>query len=106
VVVAVRAEETADVPVMYLGREVARTDACGAAHVLMSAPPNTRVTIELRTTGAAGGRLRPQNPSLIFVVPDRDEIVAFDQRFTLEPVARRPRPVVHESAPDRGPVRL
>jgi hypothetical protein len=106
VVVVVRARDAADVPVVYLGREMARTDASGAAHVLLTAAPNARVTIELRTNGVAGGRLRPQNPSLVFVVPDRDEIVAFDQRFALEPVARRPRPAVHEETPDPGPIRL
>ena len=39
IVVAVAAENGAGLPVLYLGREVARTDASGAASVLLHAVP-------------------------------------------------------------------
>ena len=97
VVVAVRADGGANLPVLYLGREVARTDGAGAAHVLLQLKPDEPFDLVLGTQDNAS--LRPQNPFASFVVKERDEVFVFDQRFELEKkkVARGGR---------RGPVKI
>lgn len=82
VVVAVRADGGANLPVLYLGREVARTDGAGAAHVLLQLKPDEPFDLVLGTS--ENERLRPQNPFASFVVKERDEVFVFDQRFELE----------------------
>jgi hypothetical protein len=102
-VVAVRAERGAHLPLKYLGREVARTDAAGAAHVLLEVEPNRPVSLTLDTSAAEHARLRPQNPELKLMMPAHDEVALFEQSFTLAEVdkpRRRPPP-----AP-RGPTRI
>lgn len=84
VVVAVRAENGADVPVMHLGKEVGRTDESGAAHILLRLKPNETFELQLETSDKAFDRLRPQNPSATFIVKQQDEVFAFDQKFTIE----------------------
>lgn len=84
VVVAVRADNGKDLPVMHLGREVARTDESGAAHVLLTVPPNQLVQLKLSTDDPAAKDLRPQNPIASFEVKDRDEVLVFDQKFKVE----------------------
>ena len=82
VVVAVRAKQGAGLPVMYLGREIGRTDASGAAHVSLELKPNTRFRLRLDTSNRE--RLLPRSPAAVFQVPDRDELLIFDQAFTLK----------------------
>jgi hypothetical protein len=88
IVVAVRATQGPDLPVMYLGKEVARTDASGAAHVQLRLHPEERFELMLSTEGREQ-RLRPENPTAVFVAKDRDEILFFDQRFEVEKPKRR-----------------
>lgn len=97
VVVAVRADNGANLPVMYLGREVAHTDSAGAAHVMFKLKPDESFALVLGTDG--NDRLRPQNPTASFIVRDRDDVFTFDQKFELEKkrVVRGGR---------RGPVRI
>jgi hypothetical protein len=94
VVVAVRADNGKNLPVLYLGQEVARTDASGAAHMLLYVSPDDPFEVTLGTTEKGAERLRPQNPSLKFVAKDQDDVFTFDQRFVIEPAPRRaaPRP--------------
>jgi hypothetical protein len=77
-VVAVRATNGPDLPVMYLGRELARTDSSGVAHVALSLRPGERYELSLDTTGKP---LTPKSPRAVFVVGSEDELVFFDQRF-------------------------
>src|SRR5262249_12804855 len=70
---AVRADNGKNLPVLYLGQEVARTDASGAAHLLLHASPDDPFEITLGTTEKGNERLRPQNPSLKFVAKDQDD---------------------------------
>jgi len=93
VVVAVRAENGPFLPVTYLGKPVARTDAAGAAHILLAMKPGDQFELGLDTTAAE--RLRPQNPRGTFVVKPRDEIQGFDVKFTME----KPKPVYHAPKP-------
>jgi hypothetical protein len=88
-VVAVRALNGPDLPIMYLGREVARTDSSGVAHVALTLPPGERYELSLDT---AGKPLTPKNPRAVFVVGSEDELVFFDQRFqSRKPSAGRAR---------------
>ncbi len=77
-VVAVRASNGPDLPVMYLGREIARTDSSGAAHVSLTLRPGERFELGLDTTGKP---LTPKNPRAVFVAGSEDELVFFDQSF-------------------------
>lgn len=104
-VVAVRAEGAGNLPVLYLGREVARTDASGAAHVAFRVAATDAVALTLDTTEQA--KLRPQSPTMSFHGAERDQLVAFSQKFEVE--APKPKPAVVRSAPPPepiGPVRL
>jgi hypothetical protein len=103
VVVAVRADNGPNLPVIYLGQEVARTDTAGAAHVLLSLPPGEEFELSLDTSGAYSSRLRPQKPSARFSVKNEDDILIFHVPFTVE-VEKAPPP---RSAPrPSGPIRL
>lgn len=80
-VLAVRAQNGADLPVRYLGKEIARTDHVGAAHALLAVDPGETVTVVLDTAAPQHARLMPQNPELKVVIPERDELVILDQTF-------------------------
>ncbi len=98
-VVVVRAGEQAGMPVMVDGREVARTDASGTAHVHVAMAPGTTFQVLLDTR--YNDRLRPRSPTQTYTLPDRDEVWVLDQNFQVEepprPRRRRPRraPAVH-----------
>lgn len=81
IVVAVRAENGPNLPVVYLGEKLATTDESGAANVLLQLPPNQSFKLMLDTSGAANKRLRPQNPTATFDVKERDDIFVFDETF-------------------------
>ncbi len=99
IVVAVRADNGPNLPVLYLGREVGRTDESGAAHVLLTLKPDDTFQLMLKTDGESGDRLRPQNPIATFVVKGQDDVLTFDQTFVVEHKKYRP------SVP-RGPTPL
>lgn len=88
VVVAVRAENGANLPVTYLGKAVGRTDASGAAHVLLAMHPGDQFELALDTAGDP--RLSPKSPNALFVVKPKDDIQAFDIHFTVA----KPKPVI------------
>lgn len=98
-----------NVPVMIDGREVARTDASGAAHVALDMPPGGTFQVVLAT--AALPQLRPRDPPRTFTFPDHDEIFVFDQPFEVEEAPRpRPRhggrPVRQQAPQPRLPVKI
>ena len=97
-VVGIHAEHGTLLPVLHLGKPVGHTDTRGVAHVLLRAPGQAQVSLTLDTSGRPG--LRPQNPTLTFVAPDRDELVLFEQQLS-ELKAPPPR-----RSPPRGPVPL
>jgi len=88
VVVAVKAENGPNLPVVYLNRVITRTDPSGAAHFVLDLAPGAQFQVTLDTTQNV--RLRPPSPSKPFIGPQRDEIVVFEQRFEAE----RPKVVV------------
>lgn len=99
VVIALRAEAGPHLPVLHLGREVARTDASGAAHALLTVKPQETVSLMIDTKGVAA--LRPENPVLTFVAKDQDDVVVLEQRFDIDK-----RSTARRGSPVRGPRRL
>lgn len=92
IVVAVRAENGPNIPVVYLDRVVATTDSAGAAHAAIEAPPGEQVRVVLDTSGPEHEKLRPESPSRVFVVGARDEVFVFDQKLEREKPKFVPRP--------------
>lgn len=95
-VVAVRTQHATALPVTFRGREIARTDHSGTAHVLLRVPPKEQIAVQLDTS--ADPALRPKSPELTIDMPAQDKIVLFDKSFTREqspaPKARRaPKPI-------------
>jgi hypothetical protein len=103
-VVVVRTHDQVGVPVMLDGREVARTDESGAAHVQVAMAPGTIFQVRLDTQHNA--MLRPTSPSQSFTLPDHDEVFVYDQHFDVEEPPRRRvrRPAARPVA--RLPVRI
>ena len=100
IAVAIRAEEGPNLPVVFLGREIARTDASGAAHVSMQMRPDETFQLMLKTSETEAGRsLRPQDPVATFRVKNHDEVVTFNQEFKVE------RCTIRWSRP-KGPTRI
>jgi hypothetical protein len=87
-VVAVRAQNGADLPLKYLGREIARTDELGTAHALLQVAPHETVSLVLDTSDPAHAALRPENPEFTVVMPARDEVALFEKTFT-RPLPKR-----------------
>jgi hypothetical protein len=97
IVVAVRANQGTDIPLIHWGKEVARTDASGAAHALLSVIPGDPIELTLDTTGRP--ELRPQNPLARFQAPNHEDVLVLNQDFTVLRSKRGPgRP--------KGPVRI
>jgi hypothetical protein len=82
VVVGVRADNGPGLPVVFLGNMVARTDASGAAHFALDVKPGEQFDVQLKTDDQP--KLSPKNPTRTFVMPPRDEVVVFNQAFSLE----------------------
>lgn len=89
VVVAVRAEKGPNLPVMYLGQEVARTDSAGAAHFMLKSAPQDTIEVSLDTS--RNQQLRPHNPSVRFEVAQHDDLYLFQQTFTVPPKPKAPK---------------
>ncbi len=94
VVVGVRTENGPDLPLVYLGRTVARTDASGAALFVLRVKPSEQIEVTVSTADASAESLRPRSPTLTFVSHDYDDFVVLDQSFTVQKktVQYRPRP--------------
>lgn len=101
IVVAVRAQKAGNLPLRYLGREVARTDEAGTCHALLKLPAGETATLTLDTSAPEHARLLPRNPELKITVPERDELVIFDQTFTRDERKARPRPKKEPVGPIR-----
>jgi len=82
VVVAVKAENGPNLPVVYLGKIITRTDASGAAHFAIEAPPGGQFQVMLDT--GDNKKLSPVSPSKPFTVGATDDIFVFEQKFDVE----------------------
>ena len=81
VVVAVKAENGGNLPVVYLNKVITHTDASGAAHFAIAAPPGGQFQVMLDTSEEKA--LTPASPSKPFVVGPSDEIFVFEQKFNV-----------------------
>jgi hypothetical protein len=81
VVVAVRLEGGAHLPIYYLDEEVARTDESGAAHFLVEAAPGEPFRIAIHTRDIDPD-LRPIDPTAELSVGTSDDIVLFEQALS------------------------
>ena len=90
-------DEGANLPVTMGGREVARTDESGVAHLVMEMRPHSTFRLRIDTSG--NDKLQPQNPGATFTVPDADEIFLYDQPFQVKQTRRRWRPRPREPEP-------
>ena len=97
VVVGVRADNGPNLPVVFLGATVARTDASGAAHFALDVKPGEQFEVQLKTDDQP--KLSPKNPTRSFVMPPRDEVVVFNQAFSLE----KKKVVYHAPVKPTGP---
>jgi hypothetical protein len=103
IVIAVRAENGANLPIMHLGREVARTDTSGAATVLLeNLDADSQFELKLDTTEKGNEQLRPQNPASVYTIKRSDDVFTFDQKFIVEKKAT----VWHPTVKKVGPVAL
>ena len=84
IVVAVKAENGPNLPVLYLDQVVARTDSAGVAQVALDVVPGTQFALTIDTREKGNERLKPQNPSRPFVAADKDDVVTFEQKFFVE----------------------
>ncbi|MBX3193045.1 MAG: hypothetical protein KF819_39035 [Labilithrix sp.] len=80
-VIAVKAPGGQGIPVMHLGRELARVDEAGMALVHLDMKVGETFTLMLDTSDPRYKALRPQNPEVSFSVADADELFTFEPRF-------------------------
>ena len=84
-VVAVRADNGANLPILHLGRAVGRTDSAGAATVLLeNLDADSQFELTLDTTEKGNDVLKPQNPSSVFAVKRGDDVLTMDVKFVVE----------------------
>lgn len=95
--VVVRTPNRGNLPILYNGHEITRTDLQGIAHMIFRVAP--REAIALRIDTSSQPNLRPQNPLLTVTTREGDDVYVTSQNFDdyVPPVVRRP--VVR-----RGPV--
>jgi hypothetical protein len=79
VVLGIRTENGPNLPVLYLGKELTRTDTTGVAHLSLTLPPGETASVVLDTSSVPG--LTPENPALVFKASDTDELLLLEQRF-------------------------
>lgn len=103
-VVLVRTHDQAGLPIMLDGREVARTDGSGVAHLAVAMLPGTTFQVLLDTRH--NERLRPRSPTASYTIPDHDEVFVLDQRFEEEAPPRRRRRARPRPAAPRLPIRI
>lgn len=84
VVVALLADNGPNLPVKYYNRDIARTDASGAATFMLKGKPGDHMEFTIDTSAKENDKLRPQNPSVGLVVDNKDAYYSLDQVFQKE----------------------
>jgi len=79
--VVVSAPNAAGLTVRADGEPIGKVAVDGTLHAVLKRPPDAELRLMLDTSSAP--QLRPQNPVEEVVVPDRDEIVVFNQPLAL-----------------------
>ncbi len=101
VVVAVRADGGPNLPVIYYGNVIARTDSAGAAHFFVIAKPSEQLQFTLSTDEPGNDRIQPKNPNLTVLVKDQDDVYIVDQPFQQQKtvVVVHSAPAIHHNGP-------
>jgi hypothetical protein len=81
ILVGLRTDKGADLPVLYLDEVVGHTNSAGVAHLRLTVTPKEQVTLTIDTSKKPA--LRPQNPRITFVTSDKDEMILLEQKFDL-----------------------
>jgi hypothetical protein len=90
VLIAFKTVGAANVPILYLGREIARTDDAGFALVELEPKVGETLEFTLDTSDPDQKWLRPQNPQRTVLVPDGEETFTIEQKFINDqPKAKR-----------------
>ncbi|MBX3210462.1 MAG: Ig-like domain-containing protein [Labilithrix sp.] len=84
-------------PVLYLGKELTRTDADGKARVVLEGDDLERIDLKLDTSDPAFAKLHPQSPTGSFEIPPLDGETTFEVKFTQD--KKPPKKVVKRSGP-------
>ncbi len=87
VVVLVRADGVAGLPVHTLGHPIAQTNSDGVAQAVIEGIPGDEIEVTLDTTEKP--ELRPAMPGRRLTVPRQSQIVVFDQKFERRRSKRR-----------------
>jgi len=106
VVIAFKTTGASGIPVLYLGREIARTDESGYALVELEPKVGETLEFTLDTSDPKYKFLRPQSPERTVQVPDGEEAFTIEQKFIEDKPkvkkAAAPRPnIPKELLPDK-----
>jgi hypothetical protein len=85
-VVAVRAENGPNLPVVWFGKVIGHTDANGAFTALFPLRPGDPLELTLDTSDKANDRIHPKSPTGSFTMKAYDDVVTFDQKFNWDPI--------------------
>jgi hypothetical protein len=101
-VVAVRADNGANLPVKILGHTVGYTDANGAFTYAIPLRPGDGVEMMIDTS--SNPLISPKNPSALLTMKPYDDVVTFDQKFQIAEVKRvyHQRQIPRAIGPRRG----
>ena len=79
----VTASRFSDLPVLYRGEEIARTDRSGIAHALLELGPFDQFSVQLDTSG--NPKIRPVSPrSPVYKMEDNDTYFVFEAEIEVE----------------------
>jgi len=91
-IVAIKTDGATNMPVMHLGKEVARIDQAGHASVLVEGDVRERVELLIDTSDPKFAKMHPQNPTGSFEIGNKDEIKTFEVKFTRDKAVVRAAP--------------
>lgn len=80
--VEIHAEGGPNLPVVHLGREIARTDATGRTKVQIEGDVHERLELTLSTSAPEHAKLHPQNPFATFEIEEHDVVKPFEVKLT------------------------
>lgn len=80
-VVRARGANRAGLPIKVRGEVIGQTQGDGTAHLLVRAPPNSALLVELDTSHHPA--VSPSNPVQSFQTGDRDDVLLFEQQLVV-----------------------
>ena len=95
--VTIHAIGGSNMPILHLGKEVARTDETGTARVVIEGQVQERIDLTIDTSDPKFAKLHPQNPQASFEIKEKDDVQAFEMKFTADKPP--PKRVVRRTGP-------